>query len=71
MGNVYDRDIYDFEFQPRFHAKLFSQIFRGSSLLNICFTVEDISRVLGSLDVYKALGPDNLPTLVNNVVIML
>ena len=34
------------------------------SLCYIQVTVEEISKVLSSLDVYKALGPDNLPTLV-------
>ena len=34
------------------------------SLCYIQVTVEEISKILSSLDVYKALGPDNLPTLV-------
>ena len=34
------------------------------SLCYVQVTVEEISKILSSLDVYKALGPDNLPTLV-------
>lgn len=34
------------------------------SLCYVQVTVEEISKILISLDVYKALGPDNLPTLV-------
>ena len=32
------------------------------SLCYVEVTIEEISKILGSLDVYNTLGPDNLPT---------
>ena len=52
------------DFKDHSSCKVNLELTVSRSLCYIQVTVGEFSKVLSSLDVYKALGPDNLPTLV-------